>query len=116
MHSPNHQDGAAEKVINPAEQQCPNCGTMAPLDMALCPRCGMALSAPSKTIHGCGLLLFQGFLALLVILLGPLGFWLALFGVLSPSEHLPIVLIGALLLASAWACVWMMLHIEKSLK
>jgi uncharacterized paraquat-inducible protein A len=86
--------------MNSAEQQCPNCGTMAPLDMALCPRCGMALSAPSKLIYGCGLLLFQACLGFLPFAFALAGVFFTLMGVADNHPILSVIGTGF-----GWFCL-----------
>lgn len=103
---------------SPSEQRCPNCGTMAPLDTALCPRCGMQLSAPSKAIYGCATLLFQGFLGLLALAFGASGACFALVGAASSWRGSDLWLIGIALglLTVCWICIRAIIHIGKSRK
>lgn len=100
----------------PAEQTCPNCGTMAPLDFALCPRCGMQLNAPAKAMYGCITWIFQGTLALFALGFGASGACFSYFGVSAGNEALSFLLIGAVLLLLTWACVWGIIRIGKSRK
>lgn len=98
---------------SPAEQKCPNCGTMAPLDFALCPRCGMTLSAPSKTIYGCATLLFQVVLAVLALTFGASGACFTLFGMFDGVRVSGLLITGVLLLGLAYLCVRAIFQIRK---
>lgn len=101
---------------SPAEQKCPNCGTFAPLDMALCPRCGMQLSAPSKAIYGCATALFQGFLTLLALFFGASGACFTWFSLGNLANDFGAFFIGAVLLSLGWACIWAIIRIGKGRK
>lgn len=98
------------------QQKCPNCDTMTPGDMVMCPRCGMTLSASSKTIYGCAILLFQGFLGLSALAFGASGTCFSLFNFsLGPAAHdfwlpgVPLFILTAL-------CIWGIVRISKARK
>ncbi|PQV64518.1 hypothetical protein B1R32_10411 [Abditibacterium utsteinense] len=103
--------------LQPAEQTCPNCGTLIDCRLDFCSNCGAVISAPRK---GCWLEVIQFVSGLLALGFGLSGACFVGFGAFGfdnrdigfpPSA--PMVLGGLLLLTAAAFCIYAVLRINR---